>query len=229
MSDLCNNTRWKKWYPEKSDTSQNIDSKNIITLKKIILNGQKKDNVSTLDRNNYENFYLKGKEDGYNKGFVEGKKVSYELLKKDNLFRKKKCSFQNELELFYNNFKNSLDSIDNLVSNRLFMLAKEFLNQFVSNNRILIKDKILLSSIKYILRKELMFLKKIYFQINPKDKKLIKKNFKEYFNLNYWVFICDPKIPRGECKINSEYDNFNIKIPNYWKELFQKIKLKSKS
>lgn len=232
MSDLCNKIRWKKWYPKKSDYSKSISTQHVITLKKIILNSQKKNiNLKSDITESYKRGYLKGEKEGYNKGLLEGKKIGYELGKKDILIENEKIqfSFQNQLETFFNNFKSSVNSIDSIVSNRLFKIIRTLLSPFISDNDILIKDKILISSIKKILRKELILFKKICFQINPEDQILIKNNFKNFIELYNWIFICDPKISKGECKIISEYGNFKIKTPKYWKEFFQTSKPKSKS
>ncbi|QTM69477.1 hypothetical protein HIC20_02860 [Buchnera aphidicola (Hormaphis cornu)] len=135
--------------------------------------------------------------------------------------------FKKKIELFFFNFEKALNSIDSVVANQLFKIIVKILDRFISSDEILRKNQLLLGSIRKLLNKELTFLKELHFQIHPKDKELIQKHFKNFIKCYNWIFICNPKILRGECKIISKQGMFDIKTSKYWKMLYQIIKVKS--
>lgn len=238
---VLSSTKWKKWYPNdfsmkekviKNKLSHRKDKSFIDNSKKIVKTSSEKNsnnfNNNIIVVNNSSNNSCQKKEILINKRKKESKveKLNTQLLfeKKFSIFEKEKIEFFKNVEVFLEDFKFSLESLEKLMSFKLVRLVLKIVKKIVGETNSLVTEKKLISKIKENLNKDFMIFKKLELHIHPDNKLLVEDNFREIFSTNEWKIVGNIDVDKGGCKIFfSNGGRIDSCINTIWEELCQLI------
>ncbi|WAI11844.1 MAG: FliH/SctL family protein [Buchnera aphidicola (Macrosiphum albifrons)] len=207
--------KWTRWYPKKIFLKSTNKNKKILFhsnefKKEDFLIESKNQNNFIVDKKEVEIDLKKTKayEIGFKKGFLQAQEENI-LLK-------------NKLNSLFLDFENALSIFENALCSQLLKTVLKIASYVIGKN-IDIDKSVLINSIKNIINKDGIFLKKPQLIIHPNNKKLIENTFKDFLNTYKWILVCDDSLDLNGCKVQSENVDIDATIDARWQELCRLI------
>lgn len=145
--------------------------------------------------------YQEGHKEGYEKGLSEGQTVSHEEALK--------------MQQLANNLEESLNQIDQNISDALVTLALDIARQVIRTT-LIVRPEYIVETIQDILLTETSEQGFLRIRMHPEDLSIVRRYLKDDPRLQKWQLLSDMNIERGGCIAETSLGSIDATLQTRW-------------
>jgi len=220
MSDAFNHLPWRPWalddlatptlppaLPDSMNATPGEDAEQMAAF-----NALRNKLQAEAQRKGFEDGYKQGVQEGYQAGLRTGQEEGLQQI----LNQQQPAVAQ--LLMLVNEFQHTLDSMDNIIAERLAQLALTAARKVVGQADIG-EGAALIQQIHQLLQQEPMFSGKPQLRVHPSLIPLVEKHLGATLTLHGWRLMPDPDVHPGGCKVTAMEGDLDASLATRWHEL----------